>query len=155
MLDKSDDDVLRAMASTIPAFSEEALALQYAEEHAPRLRYVSEWGKWMLWDGSCWKQDNTLHALDLARQLCRSAAAHANDDAERLANRATSANVLSLARADRKLAATSDQWDANPWLLNTPNGTVDLRTGSLRECMSADYLTQATACAPAAMDCAL
>ena len=156
MLAKSGEDELRAMANeTIPAFSEEALALQYAEEHAPRLRYVSEWGKWMLWDGSCWKQDNTLHALDLARQLCHAAAAHANDDAERLANRATSANVLSLARADRKLAATSDQWDANPWLLNTPNGTVDLRTGNLREGIATDYLTQATACAPAAMDCPL
>ena len=107
MLAKSGEDELRAIANEIiPAFSEEALALQYAEEHAPRLRYVSEWGKWMLWDGSCWKQDNTLHALDLARQLCHAAAAHANDDAERLANRATSANVLSLARADRKLAAS-------------------------------------------------
>jgi len=156
MLAKSREDELRALANeTIPAFSEEALALQYAEQHAPRVRYVSEWGKWMLWDGSCWKQDNTLHALDLARQLCRKAAAHANQDAERLANRATSANVASLARTDRRLAATADQWDANPWLLNTPNGTVDLRTGNLRECAPADYLTQMTACAPAVMDCAL
>ena len=156
MLAKSGEDELRALANeTIPAFSEEALALQYAEEHAPRLRYVSEWGKWMLWDGSCWKQDNTLHALDLARQLCRKAAAHANEDAERLANRTTSSNVAFLARADRRLAATTDQWDANPWLLNTPSGTVDLRTGNLRSCEPADYLTQVTACAPAAMDCML
>jgi putative DNA primase/helicase len=60
-----------------------------------------------------------------------------------------------LARADRRLAATTDQWDANPWLFNTPSGTVDLRTGNLRPCEPADYLTQVTACAPAAMDCVL
>src|SRR5262249_23614527 len=85
----------------------------------------------------------------------RKAAAHANEDAERLANRATSANVVSLARTDRKLAATPEQWDAKPFLLNTPGGTVDLRTGNLRPCEPADYLTQVTACAPAAMDCVL
>ena len=27
-----------------------------------------------------------------------------------------------LARSDRRLAATVDQWDADPWLLNTPDG---------------------------------
>jgi putative DNA primase/helicase len=156
MLDKSGEDEPRALANeTIPAFSEEALALEYAKEHAPYLRYVADSGKWMIWDNSCWKQDNTLRALDLARRLCRKAAAHANQDAERLANRTTSSNVAFLARADRRLAATTDQWDANPWLLNTPSGTVDLRTGNLRQCEPADYLTQVTACAPAAMECVL
>src|SRR5262249_518962 len=106
MLDKSGEDELRAIANeTIPAFSEEALGWQCAEKRGRGVGYVSEGGKWMLWDGSCWKQDNTLHALDLARQLCRKAAAHANDDAERLANRTTSSNVAFLARADRRLAA--------------------------------------------------
>ena len=73
MLAKSGEDELRALASeAIPAFSEEALALQYAEEHAPRLRYVSEWGKWMLWDGSCWKQDKyTARARPGAAALSR------------------------------------------------------------------------------------
>src|SRR5262249_43339959 len=51
--------------------------------------------------------------------------------------------------------ATPEQWDAKPFLLNTPGGTVDLRTGNLRPCEPADYLTQVTACAPAAMDCVL
>jgi putative DNA primase/helicase len=155
MLDKSLDDLRAAADETIPAFSEEALALEYAEQHASRLRYVAAWGKWMIWDNSRWKQDDTLRALDLARQLCRTAAARANDDAEKLANRTTSSNVAFLARADRRLAASTDQWDAKPFLLNTPGGTVDLRTGNLRPCDPADYLTQVTACAPQAMECAL
>src|SRR5262245_11109675 len=104
MMDRSDEGELRAMATqATPMFSEEALALEYGKEHAPYLRYVADWGKWMIWDNSCWKQDNTLRALDLARQLCRKAAAHANEDAEKLANRTTSSNVAFLARADRRL----------------------------------------------------
>ena len=35
------------------------------------------------------------------------------------------------AKADRRHAATVDQWDADPWLLNTPGGVVDLRTGKI------------------------
>jgi putative DNA primase/helicase len=155
VLDKSADDELRAMASTIPAFSEEALALQYAEEHAPHLRYVAQWGKWIRWDGKSWSEDRILYSLGLARQLCRVAAARANDNANKLATRSTAANVEWLARSDHRLAATTDQWDARPWLLNTPDGTVDLRTGNVRDSSPADYLMQMTACAPSAMDCPL
>src|SRR5262249_47701540 len=133
MLDKSGEDELRSMADqAIPIYSEEALALDDAKEHAPYLRYVADWGRWMIWDKSCWKQDNTLRALDLARQLCRKAAAHANEDGEKLANRTTSSNVAFLARADRRLAATTGQWDAKPFLLHMPGVHIYLRTEHVR-----------------------
>ena len=37
--------------------------------------------------------------------------------------------VETLARSDRRIASTVEQWDADPWLLNTPGGIIDLRTG--------------------------
>ena len=37
----------------------------------------------------------------------------------------TRAAVVSLAGEDRRLAATTEQWDADLWLLNTPDGVVD------------------------------
>jgi putative DNA primase/helicase len=46
-----------------------------------------------------------------------------------VASAKTVAAVANLARADRRLAATVEQWDADPWMLNTPRGLVDLRTG--------------------------
>ena len=46
------------------------------------------------------------------------------------------------------MAATTDQWDANPWLLNTPDGTVDLKTGKQREHKVEDYFTRITAVGP-------
>ena len=58
------------------------------------------------------------------------------------------AAVERLARADRRLAATTDQWDADPWLLNTPDGVIDLRTGNLRPHDPGDYTTKITAVGP-------
>ena len=114
-----------------PAFTDEALALQFAERHADDLRFVAAWGKWLSYTGTHWKIDDTLEAFDHARRVCRDAAASCNKGklASALASAKTVAAVERLARADRRLAATTDQWDAAPWLLNTPSGVIDLRTG--------------------------
>jgi putative DNA primase/helicase len=135
---------------TAPAFSEEALALQFAEVHEDDLRYVAAWGQWLEWDGVRWKRDNTLRALDLARRICRAASAECNmpNIARQLARAQTVAAVERLARADRRIAATVDQWDSDPWLLNTPGGVIDLRSGLLRPARREDYMTKCTAVAP-------
>ena len=41
--------------------------------------------------------------------------------------------VEKFAKSDRLMAVTSEIWDRDPFLLGTPDGTVDLRTGNLRE----------------------
>jgi len=133
-----------------PAFSDESLALVFAEQYATRLRYVAKWSRWMVWNGKCWIEDETLHAFNLARAICRASASKCNKGktATMLASAKTVAAIERLARADRRLAATVDQWDADPWLLNTPDGTIDLRTGERRLSQASDYITQCTAVAP-------
>ena len=133
-----------------PAFADEALALRFAERHANDLRYVAAWSKWMAWDGVKWRPDDTLAAFDLARRVCREAAAECNKPkiATAIASAKTVAAVERLARADRRLAATIDQWDADPWLLNTPGGTIDLRSGRLQRHDRCAYSTKAAAAAP-------
>jgi putative DNA primase/helicase len=145
-----DAQVIPFDAQRPPEFSDEALALRFAELHAGNLRYVAAWGKWMAWDGNRWRVDDTLHAFNRARFICRGAASQANDPRVQraIASAKTVAAVGQLARADRRLAATTDQWDANPWLLNTPAGTVDLRTGAMRPARIDDYITKITAIAP-------
>ncbi len=69
-------------------------------------------------------------------------------DQEDIASARTIAAVEKLARSDRQHAATADQWDGDPWLLNTPGGTVDLRTGKLRPHRREDLLTKVTTAAP-------
>jgi putative DNA primase/helicase len=137
-----------------PAFTDEALALRFAERHEADLRYVAAWGRWLHCDGQRWRFDDTLLAFDLARKVCREAAAECNKDkiASILASAKTVAAVERLAKADRRLAATIDQWDADLWVLNTPGGVLNLRTGRIRPHRRDDYVTKITAVAPSG-DC--
>ena len=133
-----------------PAFSEEALALVFAERHADNLRYVAAWNKWLRFDGKQWRSDETRETFSDARKLCREAACGINkpERGKAIASAKTRAAVVSLAGEDRRLAATADQWDADPWLLNTPEGVIDLRSGEMRPHAVTDYMTKTTAVAP-------
>jgi phage/plasmid-associated DNA primase len=133
-----------------PAFTDEALALRFAEQHAGRIRFVDPWGRWLTWNGTRWEFDETLAAYDMVRAICRAASAECNREnvAAALASAKTVAAVERLARSDRRLAATVDQWDRDPWLLNTPGGIVDLRTGKRPNHRPEAYLTKITAVAP-------
>jgi putative DNA primase/helicase len=117
------------------------------------LRYVAPWGKWLwLKPGGCrWIADATLYVFDLIRQVCREAAAECAKPsiAAAIASGNTVAAVEKLARSDRRLAATVDQWDADPWLLNTPAGALDLRTGETCRRRPQAYLTKSTTVKPA------
>ena len=44
--------------------------------------------------------------------------------------------------AEPHLPITSDQLDADPWLLNCPNGTIDLRICELRPHRREDFCTK-------------
>jgi putative DNA primase/helicase len=68
-----------------------------------------------------------------------------------IASAKTVAAVERLARADRRLAAMIDQFDADPWLLNTPDGVLDLRTAKLRPHRAEDHMTRITAVGPRAV----
>jgi putative DNA primase/helicase len=129
-----------------PEFSDEALALRFAERQADRLRYVAAWGKWFIWDDLRWRSDETLHAFDMVRRICREVA-RACGKAKisiSIASAKTAAAVERLSKSDRRLAAVVEQWDANPWHLNTPAGVIDLRTGECRPARPDDYMTKLT-----------
>lgn len=133
----------------IDIVSDEGLALQFARQHRDHLRYVAKWGAWMEWDGQRWRQDDTLSAYDLVRHTVRDTAVNLDiRDAKNVASAKTVAAVERLAKADRALAATIDQWDADLWALNTPGGIVDLHSGEIRPAEPEDYCTRITAVAP-------
>jgi putative DNA primase/helicase len=155
----ADDNIIRLAtlqdAGELPASSEDALALAYAERHANDSRYVAAWGRWLLYDGARWNTDTTLHAFNRARAICREAALECDKPAAVSAAR-TVAAVVQLARADRRLAATAEQWDLNHLQFLTtgdgetvPAATYDLSTGLARAPEPLDYMTRATACSAA------
>ena len=63
--------------------------------------------------------------------------------------------VEGFAQRDPEVAVTIDNWDRDEWLLGTPSGTVDLKTGKLRPAKQEDGITKATSVAPANTGCPL
>jgi putative DNA primase/helicase len=133
-----------------PEFTDDALALAFAEVNFASLRYVAALGKWMVWDGTRWHSDDTLIARHRARQICREVSAACNHPktAKLIASAKTISATERLAQADRRIAATVDQWDSDPWALNTPAGIIDLRSGEIRKHDPLAYLTKITTVAP-------
>lgn len=109
----------------LPPAAEDAIALDFADRHQDALRYVAMWGRWLAFDGTRWDFDDTLHAFDLARAICREVAADCDKPATAIASAKTVAAVERLAKADRRLAATTDQWDANEWILSAGGGETE------------------------------
>lgn len=117
-----------------PTPTECDLADRFAEEHSGHLRYCAAWSKWLHFDGQVWRIESTRLARSLAKELCHQEAKNRSGaDARRIASAKCVAAVLTLAQADRRLAASTDQWDSDPWLLNTPGGIIDLHNGVKRE----------------------
>ncbi|MDI3309546.1 MAG: phage/plasmid primase, P4 family, partial [Acetobacteraceae bacterium] len=131
-------------------FTEDALAAAFSAQHGEDWRHVAVWGAWLTWTGTRWEREGTLRAFDLARHVCRAAANRANNARVRtkLSQAATVAAVERLARADRRHATTAEVWDRDPWLLNTPAGVVDLRSGALAPHDRALCMTKITTAAP-------
>jgi putative DNA primase/helicase len=146
--DKQDEEIKDGARP--PEFSDEALALLFAEQHHDFLKYVALWNKWFVWKGTHWAADETLEVFHLVRRLCRMVAANCKEDkiAKPIASKKTVSAVFSLARADRRIAANTEQWDCHPLLLNTPSGVIDLLSGKQRPHDPRDYQTKITAVAP-------
>src|SRR5262249_10240628 len=133
-----------------PAFSDDALALRFIDQHKDSLRYVPSLGKWLRWDGKRWCFDDRLIAYDQMRTVCRAAAAECNQPnvAKLVASNKTAAAAERFARSDQRIIATVDELDSDPWVLNTPRGTVDLRTGQERSHNQGDLLTNPASLQP-------
>ncbi len=132
-----------------PEFSDDSLATAFTRRHGNDLRYCAPWGKWMRYDGTRWTEDRTVAVFDLVRVICRQAAGDADEKlARQIASGKTIAAVERLARSDPRHATVPETFDADPFLLNTPGGTVDLRTGETRPHRRDDMLTLTTGVIP-------
>jgi putative DNA primase/helicase len=128
--------------------TEDGIALAFAAKHKAALRYCHHTGAWFQWNGSIWRREETKIAFNWARQVCREIASNAGKAKATLSRASTAGAVERFAQADRAFAVTSEIWDTDPWLLGTPDGTVDLRTGIRRPAMATDYITKTAAVAP-------
>ncbi len=121
--------------------------------HGGDLRYCPSLG-WHVWDGTRWKRDELGQVFERAKRtavaLYTEAAVEDDDDKRkaivRWARQSESKThivaMVTLAQTDPRVAVPADVFDADPWLLNVANGTVDLRTGKLRDHDPTDRITK-------------
>ena len=137
--------------------TEDGVGLAFTSAYLDQLRYCHTTGKWFEWSGKAWRRDERKRAFSWARQTCRQIAKEAGaegNDLAKIAKAAFAAAVERYAQADEAFAVTASIWDADPWLMGTPTGTLELKTGLVREANPADHITKLTAVAPATMpDC--
>ena len=127
-------------------------AERFVARHGGDVRYVYPWGKWLIWTGARWERDDAGRVHRLAKETVRAiyaeaAAAEDEDHRKALAQHATRSEAEAKIRAMLELAKSEvpvspDELDADPWLLNAPNGTIDLRGGELRPQRREDLLTK-------------
>jgi putative DNA primase/helicase len=110
-------------------------AAHFVSMHSDKLLHCFKWKKWLHGDGCRWQLDDDGTPWRLAKATVQ---AMFHDGMEgrdgqimQLASDTASAGKLSamIKLAAPELPVRVDDLDQNEWLLNCPNGTLDLRTG--------------------------
>ncbi len=147
-------DASAALSATFPALTDLGNAARLVAAHGERLRFCHHFGKWFVWDGRRWAEDQTGQVMRLAKDAARAIFAEAaTTDDEVLQKKVSSWAIRSqaaerlkamveLAKSEPGIPVTPDELDRNLWLLNVANGTIDLRTGRLRPPDPADLNTK-------------
>jgi putative DNA primase/helicase len=129
-------------------------AERLADRHGANLRYCYPWGKWLGYDSTRWSLDDRGAVVRLAKDTARAVfeeAKEAADDetAKRLGKWASWSlsesklrSMIALAQSEPGIPVLPEEMDAAKDLLNVLNGTIDLRTGELREHRREDLITK-------------
>jgi putative DNA primase/helicase len=134
--------------------TEDSAAVEFVSLHGENLRYCHDSGAWYRWNGNIWQKDRTGLAYQWARELARRLSEDSGETARyKIAKTTFASGVEKFAKVDPVVAVNIEFWDSNPLLLGTPDGTVDLRSGTLRPSFRDDGITKSTLVAPANAEC--
>jgi putative DNA primase/helicase len=129
-------------------------ARRLAMARGQELRHCHPWNADLIWDGKRWGEDDTAQverwAKDVVRDMYRQAAEETDpagrDSLVKHALKSEEARrihaMVSLVRSEPGIPILPADMDADPFLLNVANGTLELRTGVLRPHRREDYLTK-------------
>jgi putative DNA primase/helicase len=135
-------------------------AERFFDLHLGNVYFDRGLGGWRVYDGKRWVPDESaafLLAIDAARGIAREAAElYQNGRDEAAQKRATSLfawamrsesrerlkAMLDIARHFPAMAMPASAFDADPWLFNVANGTINLKTGELRPHNPGDFITK-------------
>jgi putative DNA primase/helicase len=138
----ADREDVSPLPPTFPLEWNDALVAQaFADHIRDQFLWVSAWG-WLRWDGRRWAPDDREAIFEEARQwvvdLGVAAMRLPGDTSDllksvvRYKHKGKIEGFVTVARRLEGVAATPDEFDCHPHLLNVDNGVVDLRSGELR-----------------------
>ena len=128
--------------------SDIALADHFVEIHGENWRYVNKWNKWFEYDGHGWSQDESKKERNLVVNILKSSiywpesASLTPDGKKKQTSSRQTGLILDAVSSHRKIAASIDQWNTDPFLLGVPNGTINLESGTLNQSRREDYITK-------------
>lgn len=136
-------------------------ARRVLKNHGQDMRYCHPTRLWHIWDGSRWKEDDTAESIRRVKDtqgrlyfwvLDKLKEATARDEKDRLEeflnhvirweDVGPTAACLKSAQSEPGVPILPLQMDADPYLLNTTFGTIDLRSGQLRPHRREDLITK-------------
>jgi len=120
-----------------PAVIDVENARRLARRHGHVLHYCVSLKRWFIWDRTRWREDNASEIWHIARKVVRGIYRQASLESDNNARRSLARHALeSEHRIGAMIENTLSQpgisvdlngFDADPWLLNVMNGTIDLR----------------------------
>jgi putative DNA primase/helicase len=129
-------------------------ARRLVDRHGHNIRFIPEWGKWLVWNDGRWEIDADGAIMRLAKETIEAMYAEAvslTDEQGRTAllrhalksqAEARLKAMVSLAESEVSVVVAASQLDADPWLLGVQNGAVDLKTGKFRKARREDLITK-------------
>ena len=135
-------------------FTDTTNAYRLLTEHGKDVRYNALWKKWMVWNGCHWEMDDgyLIHDKGLKmirgmyRELLETSDYRDRITIEKHGMQSESGRrrkaLIEVASWIPELNVKTDNLDKDPWLFNVRNGTIDLRTGEIREQKPEDLITR-------------
>lgn len=124
--------------------SEVACAKAFIARNKDMVRYECATNRWMIWSGSHWEYDNKNLVQNEIQKLVYIMSAGNKS----CCRSSFISGVKKLASADPKVTIVQDELDSYPYLLGTPEGTIDLKIGKLRKARPSDLITKLTLTSP-------
>lgn len=123
-----DRNVVRLPTSESKApVSEDSIACLAAKEHEGEVAWCPERGSWLVWTGTRWRNDSTGEVFERVRNVCRAMSIALT--AEKWGKFAAVSAVEKFMRTHPSMVVPAAKWNADPMLIGTPSGMVDLSTG--------------------------
>ena len=160
-----DDETVEAIAKSITRYQPEedqqdykltdvGNAERFVAMFKDSVKYCAVYKKWFIWNGRFWEQDDTgkiiTYAIECVRSIIHAADLLPEGDKRKAMihhslkseSNGKLRSLLEIASGMPDITIRSEELDANPWLINAQNGTINLKTGKLQEHRAADYITK-------------